>query len=55
MRLTAATGTSGRARRSGGDVSEVLPIGHENDVEKMQQTLWDKAHYRGEVDGSGER
>lgn len=26
-------------------------VGHWNDVEKMQETLWDKGHYRGQVDG----
>jgi peptidoglycan hydrolase-like protein with peptidoglycan-binding domain len=30
---------------------EVAAIGHRNDVKKMQQTLRDKGHYRGEVDG----
>jgi peptidoglycan hydrolase-like protein with peptidoglycan-binding domain len=30
---------------------EVAAIGHRNDVKKMQQTLRDNGHYRGEVDG----
>ena len=30
---------------------EVPEVGHRNDVKKMQQTLRDKGHYRGEVDG----
>jgi peptidoglycan hydrolase-like protein with peptidoglycan-binding domain len=31
--------------------SEVPEVGNRNDVRKMQQTLQDKGHYRGEVDG----
>jgi peptidoglycan hydrolase-like protein with peptidoglycan-binding domain len=30
---------------------EVPASAHQNDVKKMQQTLQDKGHYRGEVDG----
>ena len=30
---------------------EVPVVGHRNDVKTMQQTLRDKGHYRGEVDG----
>lgn len=30
---------------------EVPAVGHRNGVKKMQQTLSDKGHYRGEVDG----
>jgi peptidoglycan hydrolase-like protein with peptidoglycan-binding domain len=32
-------------------IEEVPAAAHRNDVMKMQQTLWDKGHYRGEVDG----
>jgi peptidoglycan hydrolase-like protein with peptidoglycan-binding domain len=36
----------------GANLSKEVPaIGHRNDVKKMQQTLRDKGHYRGEVDG----
>jgi peptidoglycan hydrolase-like protein with peptidoglycan-binding domain len=31
--------------------NEEPAVGHWNDVEKMQETLWDKGHYRGQVDG----
>ena len=31
--------------------NEVPAVGHGNDVKKMQQTLSDKGHYRGEIDG----
>ncbi|MGA7906518.1 MAG: peptidoglycan-binding domain-containing protein [Candidatus Sulfotelmatobacter sp.] len=31
--------------------NQVTAVGHGNDVRKMQQTLRDKGHYRGEVDG----
>jgi hypothetical protein len=48
-------GISGPADAPEANISEVVPIGHENDVKKMQQTLRDKAHYRGEVDSSEER
>jgi len=30
---------------------EVIGVAHPNDVVKMQQTLQDKGHYRGKVDG----
>jgi peptidoglycan hydrolase-like protein with peptidoglycan-binding domain len=30
---------------------EALAVAHPNDVNKMQQTLQDKGHYRGKVDG----
>ena len=34
------------------NLSEEVPaVGHRNDVKKMQQTLRDKGHYHGEVDG----
>jgi len=37
---------------SGPNLSKEVPaIGHRNDVKKMQQTLRDKGHYRGDVDG----
>jgi peptidoglycan hydrolase-like protein with peptidoglycan-binding domain len=37
---------------SGSDFSKEEPVvGQWNDVEKMQKTLWDKGHYRGQVDG----
>jgi peptidoglycan hydrolase-like protein with peptidoglycan-binding domain len=49
------TGISGPRPTSvapGVDLSkEVSAIGHRNDVKKMQETLRDKGHYRGEVDG----
>jgi peptidoglycan hydrolase-like protein with peptidoglycan-binding domain len=36
----------------GANLSKEVPaMGHRNDVKKMQQTLRDKGHYRGEVDG----
>jgi peptidoglycan hydrolase-like protein with peptidoglycan-binding domain len=36
----------------GANLSKEVPaIGHWNNVKKMQQTLRDKGHYRGEVDG----
>jgi peptidoglycan hydrolase-like protein with peptidoglycan-binding domain len=36
----------------GADLSKEVPaVGHRKDVTKMQQTLRDKGHYRGEVDG----
>ena len=31
--------------------NEVPAIGHGNDVKKVQQTLRDKGHYRGDIDG----
>jgi peptidoglycan hydrolase-like protein with peptidoglycan-binding domain len=31
--------------------TEVPAVGHGNDVKKMQQTLRDKGHYRGDIDG----
>jgi len=31
--------------------NEVPAVGHRNDVKKMQQTLRDKGHYRGDIDG----
>jgi hypothetical protein len=37
---------------SGTDLSKEVPEGvHRNDVEKIQQTLRGKGHYRGEIDG----
>jgi Putative peptidoglycan binding domain len=37
---------------SGASLSKEAPaVGHWDDVKKMQQTLRDKGHYRGEVDG----
>src|SRR6202035_830609 len=31
--------------------TEVPAVGHGNDVKKMQQTVRDKGHYRGDIDG----
>ncbi len=37
---------------SGANLSKEVPaVGHRNDVQKMQQTLRGKGHYRGKVDG----
>jgi len=55
MRLMAATGILGPADASGSRRQRSTSNRHENDVKKMQQTLRDKAHYRGEVDSSEER
>jgi len=36
----------------GGNISKEVPgVAHPNDVIKLQQTLQDKGHYRGKVDG----
>jgi len=49
------TGISGPRRpplASGANLTNQVPaVGHGNDVRKMQQTLRDKGHYRGDVDG----
>ncbi len=49
------TGISGPRRpplASGANLTNQLPaVGPGNDVRKMQQTLRDKGHYRGDVDG----
>jgi peptidoglycan hydrolase-like protein with peptidoglycan-binding domain len=38
---------------SGTSLSEEVPIaGHPTDVNKMQETLRDKGHYRGKIDGA---
>jgi peptidoglycan hydrolase-like protein with peptidoglycan-binding domain len=34
-----------------GASNEVLGVGHGNEIKKMQETLRDKGHYRGKVDG----
>jgi len=53
--LLLATGISGprpTLSTSGVDLSKELPaVPHPNDVMSMQQTLLDKGHYRGRVDG----
>ncbi len=53
--LLLATGISGprpTLLTSGVDLSKEGPaVAHPNDVSRMQQTLWDKGHYRGKVDG----
>ncbi len=53
--LLLATGVSGPRPIlliSGADLSTKLPaVPHPNDVNRMQQTLLDKGHYRGKVDG----
>jgi len=54
--LLLATGVSGPRRPtlliSGADLStKLLTVPHQNDVSGMQQTLLDKGHYRGKVDG----
>ena len=53
--LLLATGISGprpTLSTSGVDLSKELPaVPHPNDVMSMQQTLLDKGHYRGKVDG----
>ena len=37
---------------SGASLGKEVPgFVHRDDLEKMQQTLWDKGHYRGKVDG----
>ncbi len=50
-----ATGISGPRPpplASGANLSKEVPtVGHRNDVKKMQQTLREKGHYRGKVDG----
>jgi len=49
------TGISGPHRpplAAGANLTNLVPaVGHGNDVMKMQQTLRDKGHYRGDVDG----
>lgn len=53
--LLLATGVSGPRTTpltSGVDISNAGPaVPHRNDVMSMQQTLLDKGHYRGKVDG----
>jgi peptidoglycan hydrolase-like protein with peptidoglycan-binding domain len=53
--LLLTTGISGPRRTplaSGANVSKEVPaVGPRNDVKKMQETLRDKGHYSGEVDG----
>jgi peptidoglycan hydrolase-like protein with peptidoglycan-binding domain len=53
--LLLATGISGPGLTpiaSGPNLrTEVRAVGHGNDVKKMQQTLRDKGHYRGDIDG----
>ena len=53
--LLLATGISGPGLTpiaSGPNLpTEVQAVGHGNDVKKMQQTLRDKGHYRGDIDG----
>src|SRR6202008_3107455 len=53
--LLLATGISGprpTLLTSGVDPSKDVPgVPHPNDVNTMQQTLLDKGHYRGKVDG----
>jgi peptidoglycan hydrolase-like protein with peptidoglycan-binding domain len=49
------TGISGprpRPLASGASLSQEVPgVVHRDDLEKMQQTLWGKGHYRGKLDG----
>jgi peptidoglycan hydrolase-like protein with peptidoglycan-binding domain len=49
------TGISGprpASLASGASLSKEVPrVVHRDDLEKMQQTLWGKGHYRGKVDG----
>jgi peptidoglycan hydrolase-like protein with peptidoglycan-binding domain len=49
------TGSSGprpMSVASGANLSEEVPaVAHSEDVKKVQETLKDKGHYRGEVDG----
>jgi peptidoglycan hydrolase-like protein with peptidoglycan-binding domain len=52
--LLLTTSTSGPRRSplaSGATLTQVPAVAHGNDVRKMQQTLRNKGHYRGEVDG----
>jgi peptidoglycan hydrolase-like protein with peptidoglycan-binding domain len=53
--LLLTTGISGPRRpplASGANLSKEVPaVGHRNDVKKVQETLRNKGHYRGEVDG----
>ena len=53
--LLLAMGTSGprpTPSTSGPNLSKEVPaVAHPNDVIKLQQTLQDKGHYRGKVDG----
>jgi peptidoglycan hydrolase-like protein with peptidoglycan-binding domain len=53
--LLLATGVSGPRPTpiaSGPNLRNEVPvIGHGNDVKKVQQTLRDKGHYRGDIDG----
>jgi peptidoglycan hydrolase-like protein with peptidoglycan-binding domain len=53
--LLVATGISGPRSTpiaSGPNLrNEVPAVGHGNNVKKMQQTLRDKGHYRGDIDG----
>jgi peptidoglycan hydrolase-like protein with peptidoglycan-binding domain len=53
--LLLATGISGPRPTpiaSGPNLRNEVPvIGHGNDVKKLQQTLRDKGHYRGDIDG----
>jgi peptidoglycan hydrolase-like protein with peptidoglycan-binding domain len=50
-----ATGTSGprpTPLASGADLSKEVPaFGHQNEIKKTQETLRNKGHYRGKVDG----
>jgi peptidoglycan hydrolase-like protein with peptidoglycan-binding domain len=49
------TGTSGPGRAplaAGASLSKEVPgVVHRDDLEKVEQTLWGKGHYRGKVDG----
>jgi peptidoglycan hydrolase-like protein with peptidoglycan-binding domain len=53
--IVVTTGISGprpAPLASGASLSREVPgVVHRDDLEKMQQTLWGKGHYRGKIDG----
>ena len=52
MLTTGISGPRPTPRASGADLGKGVPaVGPRNDVKKMQETLQDKGHYRGKVDG----
>jgi peptidoglycan hydrolase-like protein with peptidoglycan-binding domain len=52
MLTTGISGPRPTPRASGANLGKEVPsIGPRNDVKKMQETLQDKGHYRGKVDG----
>ena len=52
MLTTGISGPRPTARASGANLGKEVPaVGPRNDVKKMQETLQDKGHYRGKVDG----